>query len=115
MQAHKVARSCVQQLCPCLPFCAVQDGELQPNEFTWTSYANIIFLESPAFVGWSYSNNTQDLAVGESSQTCAIAGRGQYGPRHSLVQQLCCGCAMSMQETALWGVRCRAHELRLAC
>ena len=51
----------------------MQDGELRPNEFTWTSYANIIFLESPAFVGWSYSNNTQDLAVGEGSRT-SVAG-----------------------------------------
>eukprot|EP00891_Asterochloris_glomerata_P006219 jgi/Astpho2/6219/e_gw1.00088.45.1_t len=47
------------------PFYPTADGELRPNEFTWTSYANIIFLESPAFVGWSYSNSTQDLAVGD--------------------------------------------------
>ena len=60
---HAPASSSCAHACQ---FCAVQDGELQPNEFTWTSYANIIFLESPAFVGWSYSNNTQDLAVGES-------------------------------------------------
>ncbi len=74
--------------------CAVQDGELRPNEFTWTSYANIIFLESPAFVGWSYSNSTQDLAVGESSQACVASPvcwhvqRPAWG--QELVQQLCC-------------------------
>jgi hypothetical protein len=27
--------------------------------------ANIIFLESPAFVGWSFSNDTDDLIVGK--------------------------------------------------
>ena len=28
--------------------------------------ANIIFLESPAFVGWSYSNRTSDMVVGDA-------------------------------------------------
>ena len=79
--------------------CAVQIGELQPNKFTWTSYANIIFLESPAFVGWSYSNSTQDLAVGEGSRACvasAVAGPVGWHVQRSawahakLVQQLCC-------------------------
>ena len=27
--------------------------------------ANIIFLESPAFVGWSYSNRSEDRIVGD--------------------------------------------------
>jgi len=27
--------------------------------------ASIIFLESPAFVGWSYSNRTEDRKVGD--------------------------------------------------
>ena len=27
--------------------------------------ASIIFLESPAFVGWSYSNRTEDRVVGD--------------------------------------------------
>ena len=40
-------------------------GNLQENNYTWTSAANIIFLESPAFVGWSYSNTSSDLIVGE--------------------------------------------------
>ena len=28
--------------------------------------ANIVFLESPAFVGWSYSNRTSDRVVGDA-------------------------------------------------
>lgn len=32
--------------------------------------ANIIFLESPAFVGWSYSNTTSDATVGSLAAIC---------------------------------------------
>ena len=42
-------------------------GKLQENKYTWTQAANIIFLESPAFVGWSYSNTSSDIIVGTSS------------------------------------------------
>ena len=41
-----------------------EPGRLQRNEFAWTQAANVIFLESPAFVGWSYSNTTADAVVG---------------------------------------------------
>ena len=34
--------------------------------------ANIIFLESPAFVGWSYSNTTSDATVGSFLPLAAI-------------------------------------------
>jgi len=45
-------------------------GKLQENKYTWTQAANIIFLESPAFVGWSYSNTSSDLIVGTGSHQC---------------------------------------------
>ena len=41
-----------------------QPGRLQRNDFAWTQAANVIFLESPAFVGWSYSNTSSDADVG---------------------------------------------------
>ena len=41
-----------------------EPGRLQRNEFAWTQAANVIFLESPAFVGWSYSNTSADAVVG---------------------------------------------------
>ena len=31
----------------------------------WSQVANIVFLESPAFVGWSYSNRSEDQTVGD--------------------------------------------------
>lgn len=39
-------------------------GKLKENKYTWTQTANIVFLESPAFVGWSYSNTSSDIIVG---------------------------------------------------
>lgn len=43
------------------PFRPTIDGKsLIPNEWSWNSIANIIYLESPAGVGFSYSNNKND-------------------------------------------------------
>lgn len=36
------------------------------NDYAWNQVANILFLESPAFVGWSYSNTTSDAEVGDA-------------------------------------------------
>ncbi|CAL4979393.1 unnamed protein product [Urochloa decumbens] len=35
------------------------------NEFAWNKVANVLFLESPAGVGYSYSNTSSDLVVGD--------------------------------------------------
>ncbi|CAN6346090.1 unnamed protein product [Urochloa humidicola] len=40
-------------------------GELFLNEFAWNKVANVLFLESPAGVGYSYSNTSSDLVVGD--------------------------------------------------
>lgn len=62
-----------------------QPGRLQRNDFAWTQAANVIFLESPAFVGWSYSNMSSDADV----------GAGMPAPRNDLAAclvpgQPCC-------------------------
>ena len=46
------------------PFYPTPSGKLQKNQHAWNQIANIIFLESPAFVGWSYST---DIVVGKQS------------------------------------------------
>lgn len=48
------------------PFYPTPDaGKLVPNKHAWNRDANVLFIESPAFVGFSYSNDTSDLAVGD--------------------------------------------------
>ncbi|KAL3160668.1 hypothetical protein ABBQ32_010584 [Trebouxia sp. C0010 RCD-2024] len=47
------------------PFYPTPSGKPQKNQHAWNQIANIIFLESPAFVGWSYSNTSTDIVVGD--------------------------------------------------
>lgn len=49
------------------PFYAAQGGTtLKENKFSWHKAASIIFLESPAFVGFSYSKRPEDAIVGDA-------------------------------------------------
>lgn len=49
------------------PFFPNIDGSLSltPNPWTWTQKANIIFIEQPAGVGYSFSDNSSDYNVGD--------------------------------------------------
>ncbi|XP_060217277.1 serine carboxypeptidase 1-like [Lycium barbarum] len=48
------------------PFRVNNDGKtLWLNEFAWNNVANILFLESPAGVGFSYSNRSSDYVTGD--------------------------------------------------
>jgi len=47
------------------PFRPNPDSTLSINPNSWNKFANIIFLESPAGVGFSYSNTPSDYTVGD--------------------------------------------------
>ncbi|CAA2970134.1 serine carboxypeptidase-like 40, partial [Olea europaea subsp. europaea] len=52
------------------PFRVNSDGKtLNKNKFAWNHAANMLFLESPAGVGFSYSNTTTDIVKGGDRRT----------------------------------------------
>lgn len=56
------------------PFFPSIDGglNLTANPWTWTSKANIIFIEQPAGVGYSFSDNSSDYNVGDQRSAADI-------------------------------------------
>ncbi|KAF7829755.1 serine carboxypeptidase-like 42 [Senna tora] len=50
------------------PFYPGGDGRsLRRNSMSWNRASNLLFVESPAGVGWSYSNTTSDYNTGDAS------------------------------------------------
>ncbi|GFQ02383.1 serine carboxypeptidase-like 42 [Phtheirospermum japonicum] len=50
------------------PFFPRGDGRgLQINSKSWNKASNLLFVESPAGVGWSYSNTSSDYTCGDAS------------------------------------------------
>ncbi|KAF5835085.1 Alpha/Beta hydrolase protein [Dunaliella salina] len=51
------------------------DGKtLQANPYAWNKVASTLFVDSPAFVGWSYSENPKDAIVGDARTSTVYAG-----------------------------------------
>ncbi|MCD7446729.1 hypothetical protein HAX54_015633 [Datura stramonium] len=52
------------------PFRVNSDGKtLHKNAFAWNHAANVLFVESPAGVGFSYSNTSTDVKIGGDRKT----------------------------------------------
>lgn len=50
------------------PFYPTGDGRgLRRNSMSWNRASNLLFVESPAGVGWSYSNTTSDYNSGDAA------------------------------------------------
>eukprot|EP01100_Stratorugosa_tubuloviscum_P010959 TRINITY_DN47_c1_g1_i1.p1 TRINITY_DN47_c1_g1~~TRINITY_DN47_c1_g1_i1.p1 ORF type:complete len:451 (+),score=180.14 TRINITY_DN47_c1_g1_i1:106-1458(+) len=52
------------------PFRVQEDGNLGINAWSWNAKANMVFLESPVGVGFSYSTNRKDYTINDQ-QTAA--------------------------------------------
>ncbi|KAM0836567.1 hypothetical protein ACQ4PT_062239 [Festuca glaucescens] len=56
------------------PFRVMSDGKtLYRNPYSWNHVANVLFLESPAGVGYSYSNTTADYSRSGDNKTAEDA------------------------------------------
>jgi len=42
----------------------IKDGSLTLNQYAWNSVANMVFIESPCGVGFSYSDDKDDYGAG---------------------------------------------------
>lgn len=63
--ALHTAQSCVAHCSSQYEVCSRSEWWQQvSNPNAWNRDANVLFIESPAFVGFSYSNTSSDLAVG---------------------------------------------------
>ena len=47
------------------PFRPDENGKLKMNEWRWNKIANMVFLEQPVGVGFSYSDNSADYEIGD--------------------------------------------------
>lgn len=47
------------------PFRPMEDGTLKPNEWAWNKIANMVFLEQPTGVGFSYSDDSSEYNIGD--------------------------------------------------
>lgn len=47
------------------PFRPDSNGQLKMNEWRWNKIANMVFLEQPVGVGFSYSDDTSDYKIGD--------------------------------------------------
>jgi carboxypeptidase C (cathepsin A) len=48
------------------PFRPNKDMSIKLNDFAWNKVSNMIFVESPAGVGFSYADNKADLKTGDN-------------------------------------------------
>ena len=60
------------------PFRPDINGNLQMNDWRWNKIANMVFLEQPVGVGFSYSDNSDDYKIGDDQAAWKHIGGNNY-------------------------------------
>ena len=71
--------------CPTTPTTCLPCLHVQENPHAWNKVAHMLFLESPAFVGFSYSNTSSDMVVGEWATWGDGGGQSYSNTRSDMV------------------------------
>ena len=57
-------------------------NRLRANAHAWNAFASVLFIDSPAFTGFSYSDDTDDLVTGEhglSNRISLVQRQASFG------------------------------------
>ena len=84
------------------PFYPTGDGRgLRINSMSWNKASNLLFVESPAGVGWSYSNTSSDYNTGDET-----TGENSVSLFFQVISLLFLDMFLFFEQQAIWLSSC---------
>ena len=93
---------------PWFPNADVQDNGLRRNDFSWNRAASVIYLDQPAYTGFSYSNRSSDRYAGARRARPARRLRGACNVRQPCTwprASAACKCVVFLHSTQFSALR----------